>query len=602
MKRLALFGTLGAALVLNVATVIGAPTVTVSDAVHAPNTGTSCSGQTGAAGVDLRTRVDDLRNPWESAAATAGATLVTVGELTATAGPTNPLTISFPGSSIAATATKMDVTEAEALSTAPGSTGLIDVPETGNPGSSSAANLQDCAPRPQSLYPGSAGGPPLFFNAVGFGDANDGTTRDGVLFTFSQPVRAFGAWFGDLESRPSPDGVPARIKLFDADGNVISNSTIQSTHRVEAGGVRVPIDTDACGGSVTTSDDHLGCGNQATVWVGFADQDVAVAQMLVVVGDDDDDADSGDHQGLTEYLSFIGPSLAEVPANLSIIKTADSTSPSPGDPLTYRVTITNQGDRDASSVTVTDMLPPGFVAASASDPGVIDASQVVWPNMLLPARSSRELVVSGTITQDAVGELTNVAVASSPTLGPTSSEVTVNVEPLPDPSTSLSLTKSAPATARRGGRGIYRIRVTNTGSTPAENVTIVDPLPRGVALVSSPNVELAIARRELARLAKPTRTPRALQNKQLRRALGKVRDAITNRSARMRLTSGVVTWRIASLAAGESRTVTVRVRFTATGRVVNRAVVRADNAQVLRRAAARVRVVAGQSRKPGVAG
>ena len=68
--------------------------------------------------------------------------------------------------------------------------------------STSSRTLQDCAPRPQSLYDGSRP-QPRFWNAL-YGASTD---LNAVMFEFPQPVRAFGAWFGDLETRTDGHGV-----------------------------------------------------------------------------------------------------------------------------------------------------------------------------------------------------------------------------------------------------------------------------------------------------------------------------------------------------------------------------------------------------------
>ena len=112
---------------------------------------------------------------------------------------------------------------------------------------------------------------------------------------------------------------------------------------------RIAIDQSLCGGASATTDDHLGCGNQATRWLGFTSPDAEVAQMLVVVGDDDDAADTSRNEGFTENLSFMGPTLAEDDGQLALRKSADRATAAPGERVTYTLTAKNIGDRDVRS-------------------------------------------------------------------------------------------------------------------------------------------------------------------------------------------------------------------------------------------------------------
>jgi uncharacterized repeat protein (TIGR01451 family) len=57
--------------------------------------------------------------------------------------------------------------------------------------------------------------------------------------------------------------------------------------------------------------------------------------------------------------------------DLSITKTADSNLVQSGFPVTFTIAVTNSGDGDATSVTVTDLLPP--VRATSDAGAMIDS-------------------------------------------------------------------------------------------------------------------------------------------------------------------------------------------------------------------------------------
>ncbi len=175
---------------------------------------------------------------------------------------------------------------------------------------SDSDTLQDRAPRPNAtsddplpdLYDPTA--QPRFWSQTG----GDGSSRNAILFEFSSPVGAFGAWFGDLETRIE-NGVPAIVRLIDTSGNQIGEDQI-----VEPDSSFFTTQSD-CGG--TNSSDITGCGNSTTRWIGFVDPLARVSKMVVIVGDDD----AGD-DGYSERISFVGATLAAASRspNLLLVK------------------------------------------------------------------------------------------------------------------------------------------------------------------------------------------------------------------------------------------------------------------------------------------
>ncbi len=214
---------------------------------------------------------------------------------------------------------------------------------------SDSDTLQDSAPRPDAtsadpipaLYDPTA--QPRFWSQTG----GDSTSRNAILFEFSSPVGAFGAWFGDLETR-TDGGVPAILRLIDSDGNPIGEDQI-----IEPDPSFFTTQSD-CGG--LSSSDITGCGNSTTRWVGFVDPLARVSKMVVVVGDDD----AGD-DGYSERVSFIGATLA-------------ATSSSPDLLLVKRITaIDNNSLENPNDGTVLSDVINDDIANSSDD-------HPYWPN------------------------------------------------------------------------------------------------------------------------------------------------------------------------------------------------------------------------------
>lgn len=146
------------------------------------------------------------------------------------------------------------------------------------------------APRPASLY--NASNQPLVYDEIeAANQPNRINTANAVLFTFSTPIKAFGAWFGDVETRTDGNngGVPAIVRFLDSSGNRIGSDVLIQPRTTSQ---------SSCG------DSNTGCGNEVTRWIGFTDTNAAarVKQMVVIVGyQGGNDSSWGDQR-----VSFIG--------------------------------------------------------------------------------------------------------------------------------------------------------------------------------------------------------------------------------------------------------------------------------------------------------
>ena len=164
---------------------------------------------------------------------------------------------------------------------------------------------QGGAPRPTTLESNAA-----CSNAAGFayaevGGAGENTTRDAVEFTFSRPVLAFGAWFGDLETRTDGNGVAAVVRLY---GPVTSCCRTNRCNRVPTTCPRATATTPTPDAATTP---RAGSGF-------VADPAQPVVRMVVIVGDED-----AGGSALDEGMGFIGPTLDLSTATISLSKSAD---------------------------------------------------------------------------------------------------------------------------------------------------------------------------------------------------------------------------------------------------------------------------------------
>ncbi len=175
----------------------------------------------------------------------------------------------------------------------------------------------------------------------------------------------------------------------------------------------------------------------------------------------------------------------ETEADLRVEKTAP-VSVMAGRPLTYTITVTNEGPSRATGVQLTDDLPPEVSYASvtpsqgtcAYDPanhrlscdlGTLTGGGIATVVLVVDVPSD---LATGTTLTNHVGATSGV---SDPTT-PNEASATTTVETEAD----LSLTKSAPGTVKAGEQLSYQIQVTNHGPSIAANVVLTDDLPTGV--------------------------------------------------------------------------------------------------------------------------
>jgi large repetitive protein len=204
------------------------------------------------------------------------------------------------------------------------------------------------------------------------------------------------------------------------------------------------------------------------------------------------DSVPGDNEALAAVT--IGPAAS----TLTIAKTADAPAvlvAGRGE-VRYTIDVVNGGPSDADPVTVTDVLPAGFVVRSATtdrgscdvtpaatgDTVACDVGRLVAPFGTAGGARASVLIVATVAADVDPGDYDNVATVSAPSSSPVTSPaapVTVAalanvsvIKSFPADTTDPSITPGAPKT--------YRIRVVNDGPSVAHDVQVTDDLPDGL--------------------------------------------------------------------------------------------------------------------------
>jgi uncharacterized repeat protein (TIGR01451 family) len=183
-------------------------------------------------------------------------------------------------------------------------------------------------------------------------------------------------------------------------------------------------------------------------------------------------------------------------ADLAVMKTATATAAA-GSNVTYDITVTNNGPSQATTVSLTDVLPPNttFVSESqptgpafaCTNPGAGNNGTVTCTIASLPALAVATFqIVVQTAVATPVGPLVNtatVSTTSTDTVVP--NNISAATTAITAATADLAITKSGPATAATGGQITYNIAVSNSGPNAATVITLTDVLPAGVTFGSA---------------------------------------------------------------------------------------------------------------------
>jgi len=198
---------------------------------------------------------------------------------------------------------------------------------------------------------------------------------------------------------------------------------------------------------------------------------------------------------IATILAFVPTAFAGTPIfDVGVTKNGPSTI-NRGADITYIVTVTNAGNTAASTVQMTDPLPPGITFTSlaqsgpvftCSTPPVGSSGTVSCSIATLNAGATTTFTIVGSVPGSATGGTTFANTATVTTTSADSNSAnnsqtsTATVNALAD----LSVTKTAPGSAAPGSDVSFSIQVMNNGPDAAATVSLIDPLPAGMTFVS----------------------------------------------------------------------------------------------------------------------
>ncbi len=199
-------------------------------------------------------------------------------------------------------------------------------------------------------------------------------------------------------------------------------------------------------------------------------------------------ASTGDPDPSNNTATAAGRVSAE--ADLAVTKTAAPDPAVAGQPLSYTITIANNGPSSSRGVTLSDALPAAFpfVSATPAQGSCTPSSGTTLSCDLgdLAAGVAATVRVVVAVPADYAGSpVTETATASSSTPDPDPSNDTASLTTSAGVLADVSISKQAPALVVAGDSLDYTLTASNDGPSTATGVVITDPLPAGVRFVSA---------------------------------------------------------------------------------------------------------------------
>ncbi|MFF1792364.1 hypothetical protein ACFVX9_38615, partial [Kitasatospora sp. NPDC058243] len=179
---------------------------------------------------------------------------------------------------------------------------------------------------------------------------------------------------------------------------------------------------------------------------------------------------------------------AQPQANLTVTKILLTDPVVPGQPISWRVAVTNRGPSTARNVVVSDRIPDQVVGAvmtvdATGSSCPVSTGTATCPAVEIPVGATSTFTLTGMLAQDATAVPGNTATVTG---GPDPATPTHTAVASPTgaviPQANLTLGKVLVTNPVVPGQQIqWRVTVTNNGPSRARNVVVTDRIPAGVS-------------------------------------------------------------------------------------------------------------------------
>jgi uncharacterized repeat protein (TIGR01451 family) len=174
-------------------------------------------------------------------------------------------------------------------------------------------------------------------------------------------------------------------------------------------------------------------------------------------------------------------------ADLALSKSSTPSAITWGDPISYQLTVANNGPSTSTGIVTSDPLPDGLVLTGSPDGCAANAANTVTCAVgSLQAGEQRTVTFTAdTPATPGPGTVANTASVTADTPDPVQSNNTATAQSSADARADLAVSKSVLTAAPQAGGTIdYQIIAVNNGPSDADGVVVTDPLPAGIGFAS----------------------------------------------------------------------------------------------------------------------
>ncbi|MFN8459519.1 MAG: proprotein convertase P-domain-containing protein [Anaerolineae bacterium] len=250
---------------------------------------------------------------------------------------------------------------------------------------------------------------------------------------------------------------------------LVASDTSQGSYEVAAGAWEVGNVAAGAAATLTLT---------ATVEAGSAGQTLTNTAAISASGQSDADLTNNSASAAIFVTS----------ADLLVSKTVSATRLDESDPLTYTITVANNGPDAATGVVISDMLPVSLtLVASSTSQGSYNDNTGAWQIGTLGITDTATLILQTVVKPGTAGQtIVNVAeIGAAKQVDPDDTNNT-GTAAITVTNAELALSKVVGnSTPTEGDSVIYTVTVSNNGPEPATGVIISDTLPLSLTLVTS---------------------------------------------------------------------------------------------------------------------
>jgi uncharacterized repeat protein (TIGR01451 family) len=284
--------------------------------------------------------------------------------------------------------------------------------------------------------------------------------------------------------------------------SVVIDDTILSNSSLTISNIKVTPGSTSCTTSTVTGGKKISC-NVGDLAPASTTQTGRVTLSYTITATEGQDIDNQavvrsdtpdpDTSNNTAQVNLTVTALSD----LALAKSVSSTGVA-GTPISWTLSVRNNGPSTAKNVMITDTVPAGVTIASVSlsggsctagVPGDPTHPTVCTFGSLAPGATSNTMTINATINPQTTGVLHNDARVSSDTFDNVNSNDLAHTDTTVTVQSSIAVTVAAtPNPAIAGTPLSYQITVSNGGPSTARAVTLSDPLPAGVSFTGTGGV------------------------------------------------------------------------------------------------------------------